>query len=350
MQETPSLFLRVLGMPHVDDPSKDHAGAVAFPTDATEKQVRDAVDIAIDERGADAIKIGDEPYSFLARKPVPTMTVEQLCVLADQARVRGVQSTMHHTTAESFRRGVRAGVSSIAHAPIDALLTPGDIEAFKASGCLSDPTVSALYAILSWKVGKARYSGHSELDRLTQFRDRTYTFGTIADEFYIPELGPSVMNGYRRCASGKPKMMGIMDMSGNYEWSEKTSTWFENFCLLAEHAVPMTTGNDNKPPCTPAMMGLELQMMDHLLKGKPDGMQLSGADAVRIATINSARSLGVESSFGSIESGKTADLVILDGDPLEDFRVIGNRVAALFMDGKLVIDNCGLEVASSGKA
>ncbi|NIQ92105.1 MAG: amidohydrolase family protein, partial [Deltaproteobacteria bacterium] len=85
-----------------------------------------------------------------------------------------------------------------------------------------------------------------------------------------------------------------------------------------EHGVPMTTGNDNKPPCTPAMMELELLMFDHVLKGKPDGKQLSGAEAVKIATINSARSLGLEEEFGSIESGKTADLVILDGDPLED--------------------------------
>jgi imidazolonepropionase-like amidohydrolase len=94
------------------------------------------------------------------------------------------------------------------------------------------------------------------------------------------------------------------------------------------------------------MMDLELLMFDHVLKGKPDGKMLSGAEAVKIATINSARSLGLEEEFGSIEVGKTADLVILDGDPLEDFRLIGSRVAALFMDGVLVIDNCGLEVES----
>ena len=98
------------------------------------------------------------------------------------------------------------------------------------------------------------------------------------------------------------------------------------------------------------MMALELLMFDHVLKAKPYGKQLSGAEAARIATINGARSLGLEEDFGSIQTGKTADLVILDGDPLEDFRVIGSRVAALFMDGKLVINNCGFEVESNGKA
>jgi imidazolonepropionase-like amidohydrolase len=350
MQEKPSLALRVLGVPHVDDTSKDSAGAVAFPINATEQQVRAAVDRAIDERGADAIKIGDESYSFLARKSVPVMTIEQLSALTDQARRRGVQSTMHHMTVESFRRGIEAGVSSLAHVPTDAPLTPGDVEALKASGCFIDPTISVWYIFWSWKLAGARSNDHPELNRLTAFRDRTYTFATIADEYFIPELRPSVMNGYKRCASGKPKMMGITDASGMFAWSEKTAMAFENFCVLAEHGVPMTTGNDNKPPCTPAMMGLELLMFDHVLKGMPDRVPFSGADAVKIATLNSARSLGLEQAFGSIESGKTADLVILDGDPLEDFRVIGSQVAALFMDGKLAINNCGLEVASNGKA
>jgi imidazolonepropionase-like amidohydrolase len=95
------------------------------------------------------------------------------------------------------------------------------------------------------------------------------------------------------------------------------------------------------------MMDLELLLFDHLLKGKPQGKQLRGAEAVRIATINSAHSLGLEEEFGSIETGKTADLVLLDGDPLEDFRVIGSRVAALFMDGQLVINNCGLSAETT---
>ena len=238
--------------------------------------------------------------------------------------------------------------AGLAHVPWDAQLTQEDVGAFKASGCFNDPTVSAFYAMLSWKLGGDSPNDHPELNRLTAFRDRTYTFATIADEYYIPELRAVVMNGYKRCASGKPKMMGIMDMSGMFAWDAKAATYFGNLRLLYEHGVPMTTGNDNKPPCTPAMMGLELRMLDHVLKGKPDGKQLNGAEALKIATLNSARSLGLEEKFGSIESGKTADLVILDGDPLQDFRVIGSRAAALFMDGKLVIDNCGLSVESTG--
>jgi len=349
LQEKLSPAMKVLGMVQAD-PSKEDAGAVAFPIHATEKQVRDAVDIAIDERMADVIKIGDEADSMISGKPVPMMSIEQLSTVADQARRRGVQSMMHHVSVESFRRGIKVGVSSLEHVPCDNPLTQADVEAFKASGCLNDPTISAFYALLSWKLAGDRSDGHPELERLTAFRDRTYTFATIANEYFIPELRENVMNAYKRCASGVPKVFGIINMSRMFAWATKTATGFENFCTLYEHGIPMTTANDTMSPCTPAMMDLELLMFDHLLKCKPDGRQLSGAEAVKIATINSARSLGLVDEFGSIETGKTADLVIMDGDPLQDFRLIGSRVEALFMDGRLVINNCGLQVEPNRKA
>lgn len=54
----------------------------------------------------------------------------------------------------------------------------------------------------------------------------------------------------------------------------------------------MALGNDSVPPCTAAAIGIELVVYDHLLKREPDRKPLSGADAAKIATINSAQSLG----------------------------------------------------------
>ena len=85
-------------------------------------------------------------------------------------------------------------------------------------------------------------------------------------------------------------------------------------------------------------------MFEFVLNGG-DPPLISAADILRIATIQSAQSMGINDRFGSLRPGKVADLVVLDGDPLQDFRLIGAPVAALFMDGELVLNRCGLELA-----
>jgi len=52
-------------------------------------------------------------------------------------------------------------------------------------------------------------------------------------------------------------------------------------------------------------------------------LTLSGiptADVLRIATINGARALGVDDRLGTLEVGKLADLVVVQGNPLDDIR------------------------------
>ena len=51
---------------------------------------------------------------------------------------------------------------------------------------------------------------------------------------------------------------------------------------------------------------------------------LPPAAALRIATINGARALGVSDRLGTIEAGKYADLVVVRGDPLTDIRTTRN--------------------------
>lgn len=122
----------------------------------------------------------------------------------------------------------------------------------------------------------------------------------------------------------------------------------KNFRLLFEKDARIACGNDGGiPPCTPAALKHELGMFDlELNSGK--AKRFTGADALRLSTINSAEALGVEKVFGSIQSGKVADLAIVDGDPLADLNIVGSRVAALFYDGKLNINNCGLAVKKAG--
>jgi len=104
------------------------------------------------------------------------------------------------------------------------------------------------------------------------------------------------------------------------------------------------------PPCTPAAIKYEMGMFDLLLNGDDGTRRFSGADALRMATIQSAQAMGLEDKTCSIQTGKIADLAIVDGDPLADLHLVGSRVAALFYDGKLRVNNCGLRAERTRKA
>jgi hypothetical protein len=52
-------------------------------------------------------------------------------------------------------------------------------------------------------------------------------------------------------------------------------------------------------------------------------MQMGGMtnhEALRAATLNGARALGLDKDVGSLETGKLADLIVLDSNPLENIR------------------------------
>lgn len=60
----------------------------------------------------------------------------------------------------------------------------------------------------------------------------------------------------------------------------------------------------------------------------------SALDALKTATINPAKSLGLDKQIGSLEVGKLADLMIIDGNPLQDIRVT-DKVSQVMINGRL---------------
>ncbi len=57
--------------------------------------------------------------------------------------------------------------------------------------------------------------------------------------------------------------------------------------------------------------------------------------AIEAATFNVARAFKKDSDYGSVETGKVADLAIIEGDPLQDIWMTQN-VKMVIMDGKVV--------------
>ncbi len=74
--------------------------------------------------------------------------------------------------------------------------------------------------------------------------------------------------------------------------------------------------------------GVHRELLAFARAGVPPG------DVFRIATLNSARAMGLDDELGSIEEGKIADLVIVRGNPLEDVRA-ARDVRFVFARGRL---------------
>ncbi len=335
-----------MGMPSVDY-GLGYSGTVEFDVNATEQQVRDAVNRAIDERGADVIKIGEQKENMINFKPDATiMTLEQLTAIADQSRKRNLKSTIHHVSVASFRRALEAGVSSLAHIAGDELLTEDDIALFLNRDCILEPTMTVPYDV-SYKIKGEPTFDDFYLTLLTEFRNKVHD--GIVEAYWIPEFRAGARDYHRKATNGKMKVFGLLSMRPLFRnFAVFCTIGARNLRMLFKNGVRMTTANDGGiPPCTLAMIQHEIDLL-HLFLNHASGKDIfGGVDAVRMATINGAACLGLEEDFGSIETGKIADLVIIDGDPLEDHRVVGSRVAALFMDGQLLINNCNLQVLSA---
>ena len=65
------------------------------------------------------------------------------------------------------------------------------------------------------------------------------------------------------------------------------------------------------------------------------GCGMTPVDALRAGTSTAAKLLGEDGLRGTLEVGKSADLLLLDGNPLEDFGAL-HRIAAVFQDGRRV--------------
>lgn len=71
--------------------------------------------------------------------------------------------------------------------------------------------------------------------------------------------------------------------------------------------------------------------------GTASAYGLSKEEALSLLTLNAAKILGVESEFGSLETGKMASLVISEGDILD---MEGNNISLAFIEGREIdLDN-----------
>jgi len=106
--------------------------------------------------------------------------------------------------------------------------------------------------------------------------------------------------------------------------ARKTFTRMQTFVRRAvEAGVPLLAGTDN------AGLFNELEVYD--AAGVPT------YEILRAATVNGARWLGKDADFGTIEPGKRAHMILVDGDPLEDISRLRD-IDLVVKDGVIVFE------------
>lgn len=139
--------------------------------------------------------------------------------------------------------------------------------------------------------------------------------------------------------------MGVKYNEANNTLTDPTSTALREKASLARKGseesvriavkagVKMAVGTDNGCPFTNPdtyAYSTELYLFEQV--------GLSKMDVIKCATINGAELLGIDDITGSLEVGKCADIVVINGDPMKDFRIARN-VERTYCCGKLYYKN-----------
>ncbi len=147
---------------------------------------------------------------------------------------------------------------------------------------------------------------HQPLDKYVPAYWRDVTWRRFADEM-MPDLLKDPLALRQEYFARNLQMVGTMHRAG----------------------VPFMAGTDTAPGVY-IMPGFSLH--DELANFVEAGF--TPMEALQVATSNPAKFLDAENSFGSIEPGKTADLVLLNANPLDDIRNT-QKIAAVIANGRL---------------
>ena len=94
--------------------------------------------------------------------------------------------------------------------------------------------------------------------------------------------------------------------------------------VLHQSGVPIVAGTDQSVPG----FSLDREIELHVQAG------FTPMEAIQSATLVAARAMGMEKDSGTIEPGKRADVILVDGNPLENISDI-RKVSAVFAGGKM---------------
>ncbi len=228
--------------------------------------------------GADNIKLIASGGILTAGTDIgnPQFTVEEMRAAVEEAHSAGKTANAHAHGAEGIKRATLAGVDSVEHC---SFIDTEGIDMMLARSTVLVATSSAVRNVVSHGVA-AGIPGHI----------------VAKAEFAI-------------------------------------AAHISGFKAAQKAGVRLAMGTDSGVPFT--HHGQNLDELIYFVE-----MGLSPREAIRAGTIDSAKLLKLGDQIGSLDEGKYADLLVVDGDPLRDIRVLRatEKVRKVILNGRTVLD------------
>jgi imidazolonepropionase-like amidohydrolase len=290
--------------PKLDGPKATWAGSIPV---TTKEEVIQAVD-SLENMGVDFIKIYDSRISK-----------EAYIWIIEEAKKRGITTSGHMPFTVMLKDAVTAGLGSVEHlyyilkgastqekeitqdvingkagfwGSMDKLIaTYDDIQASRVFELLKDNNT---YVTPTKHIGNTL----SYLDRDNHENDE-----------YLQYVGEGIIETYK----GRVRSAMRANEKAVEERHQLNSTFASLIPKMQAAGVSLLAGSDSGASNSYVYQGISL----HQELAALVAAGLTPAEALRTATINGAKFLKVEDYYGSIEVGKSSDLLILDANPLE---------------------------------
>jgi imidazolonepropionase-like amidohydrolase len=224
----------------------------------------------------DAIKAFADGWRYGTSPDNTSMDYWTLSALVDEAHKNNLKVLTHTVTVERGKVAARAKVDVIAHSLQDREVDAEAVELMKANGTVYAPTLAVYEPV---KPGQPQPANRDD---------------------------PRVQQSFRKFGYA-----------------------LHNVKALHDGGVPIAVGTDAGMPGTPHGVAT-LREMELLVQAG-----LTPAQALIAGTANSARAMNAIADRGTIEKGKRADLVLIDGAPWANIADV-RKTERVFIDGRTV--------------
>ncbi len=278
---------------------------------------------------AEQAKLGADGVKFFGARP------DILEAALDEAQKRGLRTAMHHAQLEVARANVVDtagwGLTTMEHwyGLPEALFDERTIQDYPADYNYNDEQHRFGEAGRLW--AQAAVPGS---ERWIEVRDRLIELDfTIDPTLTIYEASRDLMAARRAEWHDQYTLPSLWDFftpsrkaHGSYwfywttadevAWRNNFRRWMDFLVDYKNHGGRITVGSDSGYIYKIYGFGYveELELLQEA--------GFSPLEVLRSATINGAEALGAAASIGSVEPGKLADLVIVDANPLQNFKVL----------------------------